>query len=123
MAGRYGMKGTAQGMSAMAKVENPWAHIAGRGGTVGKLLAAPINLIPGSGAAGRFVLGEYYALIRKLATSPATLRWLERGLTGDPEQKAAARGFLQRYATGAGAGAGEALEQKPAGQEPQRQAR
>ena len=113
MANRYGMKGTAQGMSAMAKVENPWAHIAGRGGTIGKIIAAPINIIPGSGAAGRFILGEYYALIRKLATSPATLRWLERGLTGDPEQKAAARTFLQRYGAAMGAGAGEAMEQRP----------
>lgn len=112
---RRAAKGTAQGMSAMAKVEHPWSHILGGGGVVGKILAAPTKVIPGSDAAGRYILGTYYGWIRKLATSPATLRWFERGLSGTPEEKAAVRAVISRTLQkggAAGAAVGEALEQK-----------
>jgi hypothetical protein len=112
---RRAAKGTAQGMSAMSKVEHPWSHILGGGGVVGKVLAAPTKLIPGSDAMGRFILGGYYGLIRKLATSPATLRWFEKGLTGSPEEKAAVRAVISKTLQkggAVGAGAGEAAEQQ-----------
>jgi hypothetical protein len=64
---------------------------------------------------GRFILGGYYGLIRKMATSPATLRWFEKGLTGSPEEKAAVRAVISKTLQkggAVGAGAGEAAEQQ-----------
>ena len=109
---RGGMKGTAQGMSAMAKVENPWSHIVGHGGDIMKVVTAPIEKIPGGGAIGRYILGKYFSLVTQLATSPATMRWIEKGLNGTPEEKAVVRAALMRSlqrggAVGAGVGESE----------------
>lgn len=108
---RSGMRGTAQGMSAMAKVENPWANIAGRGGLIGKTLGEVSKIIPGSGPVGRSWLGWYYKLMRDISTNPAFLRWVEKGLKGPPESQEAVRAMLQNWMQRggvAGAGAGEA---------------
>lgn len=108
-------KGTAQGMSAMSKVENPWAHIAGRGGGIGKLFGDASKIVPGSGPAGRAWLTKYYSVITSIMTSPATLRWVEKGLTGTPEQRAAVQKVLSAHmqrGAAVGAGAGEAAYQR-----------
>lgn len=108
---RAGNRGTAQGMSAMAKVENPWSHIAGRGGLLGRTLGDASKIIPGSGAAGRSWLGAYYKLMRNASNNVSFMRWIQKGLQGPPESKEAARAMLQSWMQrgGAiGAGAGEA---------------
>jgi hypothetical protein len=106
---RAGSRGTAQGMSAMAKVEHPWGS-----GLLGKAVGAGAKLVPGSGAAARSALGTYYATMRKLMTSPALLRWLERGLNGSPADREAVRqsiaAVLQKGGA-VGAGAGETAVQ------------
>jgi hypothetical protein len=108
---RGGDRGAGLSMSAVSKVEHPWSHILGRGGGISKLLTAPTKVIPGADFAGRALLTKYYALITKLATSPAMLRWLERGLSGSPEEKAMVRAAISKVlqrdgAVGAGAGQG-----------------
>lgn len=86
---RSGMRGTAQGMAAMARVEHPIV------GSLGKVID-PFKIIPGSNAAARAALGSFYAMWRKAMTSPAFLRFLEKGLTGNAEEKKVAREIMQR---------------------------
>ena len=66
----------------------------------------------------RTVRGEYYRLVRQLATSPAMLKWLEKGLKGDAQAQEAARealaemfGRAGKVGGGVGAGASETLYQ------------
>lgn len=102
---------TGSSMSAMAKVEHPWSAI---GGKIGEFFPK----IPGGDAAMRATLGAYYTIVRKLATSPAFLRWLEKGLAGDPAARARAKAVTQqfmRYGGRAGAVAGESLYQGEGG--------
>lgn len=111
---RSGSRGTAQGMAAMAKVEHPWGSMAGSRNPLTLALKGTASIIPGSSAAARSALGAYYATIRKLMTSPATLRYLERGLSGSPADREAVRqsiaAVLQKGGA-VGAGAGEATVQ------------
>jgi hypothetical protein len=112
--GSRGVKDTAKSMAAVSKVEHPWSNILARGGVVGDILAAPTKLIPGADAAGRYILGGYYGLIRKLATSPSVLRWVEKGLEGGPDQREAVRIMIRRamkIGGPIGVGAGEAAYQ------------
>ena len=98
---------TAGGMAAMAKVEHPTTNVPGLRGVV--------KLIPGLNPAARAAHGKYYELVTKLMTAPATLRWIEKGLTsGNPEEQAAVRKILQAHlqkGAAMGAGAGEAVYQ------------
>ena len=106
---RSGSRGTAQGMAAMAKVEHPWGT-----GLGGKIIGTAAKAIPGSGAAARSALGAYYGTMRKLMTSPALLRWLEKGLNGSPADREAVRQSVQavlQKGGAVGAGAGEAAVQ------------
>lgn len=108
-AGRGG--DTAGGMAAMARVEHPWgSNIFGKAFQTGaKMVSGPF-----ADAGMRSALGSYYAFVRKLATSPATLRWLEKGLSGSPEQRNQVRQQIQavlQKGSAAGAGAGEAAYQ------------
>lgn len=102
---RRGMgKTTAGSMSAMSKVEHPVG---------GKTLGPIISKIPIAGAAvnfaGRAALGKFYALITKLATSPATMRFVEKGLNGTPQEREAIRFFTEKVLSKGGAlGAGGA---------------
>jgi hypothetical protein len=102
-------KGTAAGMAAMAKVEHPWGA-----GFLGKGVGTAAKLVPGSTFAMRTALGKYYATIRKVMTSPALLRWLEKGLNGSPEDREAVRATISavlQKGGAVGAGAGEAAVQ------------
>lgn len=87
-------------------------HPIGAATGLGKL-AGPAKALPGANAAARSMLGAYYGLVRHIATSPTTLRWLEKGLEStDPAARAAARQALQEFMakTGRmGAGAGAAM--------------
>jgi hypothetical protein len=106
---RSGSRGTAQGMAAMAKVEHPWGA-----GLLGRTAQAAAKVVPGSDAAMRSALGQYYGTIRKVMTSPALLRWLERGLTGSKEDREAVRASISavlQKGGAVGAGAGEAVVQ------------
>jgi hypothetical protein len=82
-------------------------HPIGAATGLGKL-AGPTKMLPGANLAARSALGTYYGTIRKLATSPTTLRWLEKGLTSpDPAGRAEARAALRQLAQRSGAaGAG-----------------
>jgi hypothetical protein len=88
--------------------ENPLGAASGLG-----KLAGPAKLIPGANMGARKLLGDYYAFVRHIATSPTTLRWLEKGLTSaDPAGRAEARAALRqiaRQAGAAGAGTGAGL--------------
>lgn len=106
---RSGSRGTAQGMAAMAKVEHPWGT-----GLGGKVIGTAAKAIPGSGAAARSALGSYYGAMRRLMTSPALLRWLEKGLNGSPADREAVRQSVQsvlQKGGAVGAGSGEAAVQ------------
>jgi len=114
MSGKGMDAGAGLSMSATSKVEHPWASIIGRGGAVAKMLTAPTKAVPGADAAGRAMLGGYYGLVRKLATSPAFLRWVQKGLAGDPAAREMVRQQVQKALQrggAVGAGAGEGLEQ------------
>jgi hypothetical protein len=109
-----GTQGTAKSMSAQSKVEHPWASILGRGGVVARTLTAPTKIVPFADATGRTMLGGYYGLVRKLATSPAFLRWVQKGLDGDPAAREMVRQQVQKALQrggAVGAGVGEGLEQ------------
>lgn len=96
------------GNSLMAQniVEHPLGSATGFG-----KLAGPAKMIPGSTLTSGALLAKYYKLIRKISTSPTTLRWLEKGLTSsDPAGRTEARAALRQLAQqsgaiGAGAGA------------------
>ncbi len=107
-----GVQDTAKSMAAVSKVEHPWASILGRGGALAQVLTAPTKVLPGADAAGRFILGEYYGMIRKLTTSPAFLRWVQKGLKGDDAARLATKEAVQRFMQrGGAAGAGVAESQ------------
>jgi len=109
-----GTQGTAKSMAAVSKVEHPWASILGRGGAIAQLLTAPTKVVPGADAVGRAMLGGYYGFVRKLATSPAFLRWVQKGLDGDPAAREIVRQQVQKALQrggAVGAGVGEGLEQ------------
>jgi hypothetical protein len=107
---RSGSRGTAQGMAAMAKVEHPWGT-----GIGGKIIGTAAKAVPGSSAVARSALGSYYGAMRKLMTSPALLRYLERGLNGSKEDREAVRATISavlQKGGAVGAGAGEAAVQE-----------
>ncbi len=107
---RSGSRGAAQGMAAMAKVEHPWGT-----GIGGKVVGSAAKLVPGSSAAARSALGAYYGTMRKIMTSPALLRWLEKGLNGSKEDREAVRATISavlQKGGAVGAGAGEAAVQE-----------
>jgi hypothetical protein len=112
---RSGSRGTAQGMAAMAKVEHPWGSLASSRNPLSLALKGTASMIPGSSAVARATLGAYYGAMRKLMTSPALLRWLEKGLNGSTADREAVRqsisAVLQKGGA-VGAGAGEAAVQE-----------
>lgn len=112
---RSGSRGTAQGMAAMAKVEHPWGSMASSRNPVALAAKGTLSVIPGSSAAARATLGAYYGFMRKMMTSPALLRWLEKGLNGSPADREAVRqsisAVLQKGGA-VGAGGGEAAVQE-----------
>ena len=97
--------GAGSSMSAFAKVENPWGAATGLGP-----LAKPMKMLPGANPLMRATLAKYYELVTKLASHPATLRYIERGLQGNPASQAQVRQLLDKIlqkgtAVGAGAAA------------------
>jgi hypothetical protein len=111
---RSGSRGTAQGMAAMAKVEHPWGSMAGSRNPLTLALKGVASVVPGSSAAARSALGAYYGTMRKIMTSPALLRYLERGLSGSPADRDAVRASISavlQKGGAVGAGAGEAAVQ------------
>jgi hypothetical protein len=111
---RAGTTGTAQSMSAMAKVEHPWGTLGESKSFGGFLTKGVAGSVPGSSAVARSALGAYYGTIRKMMTSPALLRYLERGLSGSKEDREAVRATISavlQKGGAVGAGAGEAAVQ------------
>jgi hypothetical protein len=112
--------GAGLSMSAVAKVEHPWASILGRGGAVAKFLTAPTKVLPGADFGGRYLLGKYYAAWQRLTSSPSFMRWVQKGLKGDEAAREVVRAQVQRMmqkggAVGAGVGEAnfQASEQTP----------
>lgn len=101
-------KDTAKSMAAVSKVEHPWGSIP-LGGAAGKL-------IPGFDAAGRAMLGKYYAFVTEMVNKPGLMRFVQRGLKGDERGRELAKIAVQnsmRYGGPVGAGVGEAEFQAP----------
>ena len=100
--------GAGPSMSAFEKVENPWGSIP-LGKTAGKI-------IPGFDAAGRAMLGKYYKVLTEITNSPTLMRFVMKGLKGDPQGRAMARQAVQKWMSrggAVGAGVGQAEFQAP----------
>lgn len=105
---RRGMaKSYAGGQAAMSKIEHP---------VIGKHLSKVLpGVAPVTNAIGRAAFTKFYAMVTKLMTSPATLRWIEKGLNGTPEQRAAVKIFTDKVlqkGSAVGAGTAEATYQE-----------
>jgi hypothetical protein len=105
------------GMMTRAAVEHPQGQAKALGELAGPMkwaLSAPVL---------RAMLSTYFTGVRKLATSPSTLRWLRKGLTSrDPEAKAVARGELRaalQRGGARGAGIGQGINQWAGGENQQ----
>jgi len=97
------------GMMTRAAVEHPQGQAKALGEITGPMkwvLSAPVL---------RSMLSTYFTGVRKLATSPSTLRWLRKGLTSrDPQAKEAARAELRaalQRGGAVGAGIGQGINQ------------
>ena len=101
--------GAGSSMAATEKVTHPFGS-----GVVGKAAQAALKLVPASGFGARTVLSEYYDLIAKLAQSPSTMRWVMKGLEGDPQSRQMVKNQIQRWMSRGGtigAGVGEGARQ------------
>lgn len=97
--------GTAQSMSAMAKVEHPWSSVLGKGGEF-------LPKIPVAEPLARAALGKYYAFVTKIVNSPTLMRFVQKGLKGDPQGREMTRQAVQNWMRRGGAvGAGVAESQ------------
>lgn len=97
-------KDTAKSMAAVSKVEHPWASIP-LGGAAGKI-------VPGFDAVGRAMLGKYFKFVTEMVNSPTLMRFVEKGLKGDPQGREMAKQAVQKWmqrggAVGAGVGQAE----------------
>lgn len=106
--------GAGSSMSAFAKVEHPASRAALVAG--GAYLGGPVGAAAGLAVPPvmRVALGAYYKMVRNLMTSPALLRWLEKGLNGSPADREAVRQSVQAVLQKGGAvgtGVGEAAVQ------------
>ena len=114
MSGKGTDAGAGLSMAATAKVEHPWSSIAGGGG-IAKALTTPLRIFPGD-PAGRFLLGEYYRLVRTLSNNVAFMKWVQKGLKGDDVARETVKEAVQRamnISGAAGATTGEAEYQAP----------
>jgi len=103
-----GGKDTAKSMAAMSKVEHPWGSIP-LGKTAGKV-------IPGFDFVGRYMLGKYFQFVTEAVNSPALMRFVQKGLKGDPRGREMARQAVQSWMQkggAVGAGVGQAEFQAP----------
>ncbi len=93
---RRGMAGTTQGgMSAMAKIEHP---VTGKAGEFPVVKQVEGVIGPLVNPVARFIHGKIYQGVTKLMTSPATLRWIEKGLNSTSKaEREAVRAALERY--------------------------
>jgi len=102
-------QGTAQSMSAMAKVEHPWSSVLGKGGEF-------LPKVPIAEPLARAALGKYYAFVTKVVNSPTLMRFVQKGLKGDPQGREMTRQAVQnwmRRGGAIGAGVGQAEFQAP----------
>lgn len=108
MGSRGAQEGTGKSIAATARVEHPWGSIPlGKG--IGKIL-------PGADYAGRQMLSSYYAAVTNLLSKPGLLRYVERGLKGDPVARERAKAATQKAMRKGGAlGAGLSQSQYQAG--------
>lgn len=99
-------KSTAGSMSAMSKIENPVVGIRG--------LKTAAKFVPGLNPAARAIKGKFYAMVTYLATRPATLQFILKGLKGSPEERAAVKQLTDKVlqkGSAVGAGAAESAYQ------------
>ena len=71
-----------------------------------------MKVFGGGDPGGRAILTKYYAFIQRLTSSPSFLRWIEKGLEGDPvDREAVRRAILQGQKAGmlVGGAAGESI--------------
>jgi hypothetical protein len=89
----------------MAKVEHPWSSVLGKGGEF-------LPKIPVAEPLARAALGKYYAFVTKIVNSPTLMRFVQKGLKGDPQGREMTRQAVQNWMRRGGAvGAGVAESQ------------
>jgi hypothetical protein len=109
--------GAGLSMSAVSKVEHPWATILGGGGSLAKTLTAPLKIFPGD-LAGRTILEKYYGMVTKLSNNIAFMKWVQKGLNGDSTAREVVKEAVQRaMKVGGAAGAAIGESQYQAGSE------
>lgn len=86
-----GVKETAKSMAAQAKVEHPWSSM---------IIKGPIGVgLPGVDAVGRAMLSKYYKTVTNFISHPAVLKWIMKGLDGDPSARKQALEALRQAFT------------------------
>jgi hypothetical protein len=102
-------QGAGSSMMAVSRVEHP----AGSG-----MFGKAVGKVPGVDPALRFALGTYYKMATNLTSNLSFLKWVEKGLKGDPAMREQIKREVQRrmQVGGAiGAGATESQYQAPTG--------
>jgi hypothetical protein len=83
--------GAGTSMLATSKVTRPFGS-----GVIGK--TAQVALKPvGGGPVARGFLDSYYDLLAKLMESPSTMRWVMKGLEGNPQSREIVKAQIQRW--------------------------
>lgn len=108
---KAGQTGSGKSIMATEAVEHPAQRLLGPAARfVPKPLRAPTDFIM------RGVLTKYYKFITELASNPAFLRWIDKGLNGDEIARQMTRQAVQRHMQkggATGAAIGEAEYQAP----------
>lgn len=94
--------GAGRSIMATETVEHPKGKLIGG---IGKYLPN----VPLVDAGARYVLGKYFQIVTDLTTSPAFLKFIQRGLQGNEADKVTARNMLRAMLYGKGANRGGAL--------------
>ena len=105
--------GAGPSMLATSKVTHPFGS-----GTIGKISQSALKLVPGSGPGARAVLSEYYDVMVHLMQSPSTMRWVMKGLEGNPQAREAVKAQIQRWVRAGGWSGAMGAEESYQGSEP-----
>jgi hypothetical protein len=107
--GSKAFRDTAKSMMAQSAVEHPWSRVAGKGGEF-------LPKIPLGDAAARAAIGSYYKMVTHLSSNLPLMKFVMKGLKGDPQGREMARQAVQNWMQkggAVGAGVGQAEFQAP----------
>lgn len=100
---------TAKSMMAQSAVEHPWSRVVGKGGEF-------LPKVPLGDAAARSAIGAYFKMVTKLSSNLPLMKFVLKGLKGDPQGREMARQAVQNWMQkggAVGAGVGQAEFQAP----------